>query len=110
MDKGCIHPSQPAPKDCDILPLLPVVESVSLELDPPMYVKFTYRDEWRYIPGKEIYPVWTEIDFALAAITFRKIHDSNGALVVFRTLDLIDWIVWGVLPEEKNLFEKIEEI
>jgi hypothetical protein len=61
-------------------------------------------------PEKEIFPVWTEIDFTIAATTFRKVHDSDGVLMVFRTLDLIDWIVWGVLPEEKNLFEKIDEI
>jgi hypothetical protein len=44
IDGGCTHPALPSTDDCDIRPTLPVVESISL--DPPMYVKFTYREEW----------------------------------------------------------------
>jgi hypothetical protein len=99
--EGCGHPSAPSPEDCDILPALPKVEEI--KLDPPMYVRFSYRDEWRHIPANEVYPVWTEMDFGFAANTFREIHGSNGALTVFSTMNSIDWKVWGELPEEKDL-------
>ena len=98
-DEGCVNQSAPSPDDCDILPSLPKVEEI--KLDPPMYVRFTYKDEWCHIPANEVYPVWTEMDIAMAAIVFRKIHGLNGALMVFNTTDSIDWKVWGEFPEEK---------
>ena len=85
--EGCVHPSAPTPVDCDILPALPAVEEIPL--DPPMYVRFSYRDEWRHIPANEVFPVWTEMDFGFAAYTFREIHGSNGALTVFSTTDFM---------------------
>ena len=96
-DEGCINPSAPSPEDCDILPSLPKIEEINI--DAPMYVRFTYKDEWRHIPVNEVYPAWTEMDIAFAAITFRKKHESNGALMVFSTSDSIDWNIWGVFPE-----------
>lgn len=98
IDEGCTHPSQPITADCDIRQMFPPVEPVSL--DPPMYVKFTYRDEWRHIPEREVYPAWTLSDVALAALAFRKRYESSGTLVVFETTVLIDWQIWGELPEE----------
>jgi len=96
LDEGCTHPGQPATDDCDIRKMLPKVEPVSL--DPPMYVKFSYRDEWIHIPANEIYPAWSGNDIALAATAFRKMHGSDGCLVVFSTTDLIDWKMVGEIP------------
>jgi hypothetical protein len=96
IDEGCINPSVPSIDDCDILPTLPKVEQMSL--NPPMYVRFTYLNEWRHIHAKEVYPVWTEMDFGFAAIAFRKAHESDGALMVFKTTDCIDWDIWGEIP------------
>lgn len=97
LDEGCPHTSQPVTADCDIRPMLPPVDPVSL--DPPMFIKFSFRDEWRHIPEKENYPAWTLSDVAIAAIGFREKYKSFGPLVVFKTTDLIDWIIWGELPE-----------
>ena len=101
---GCVHPSAPTPAKCDILPGLPAVEGIPL--DPPMFVRFTYRDEWRHIPANEVFAVWTEMDFGVAANTFRDLHGSNGALMVFSTTDSMDWKIWGELPEETITFER----
>ena len=96
-DDECTHPSAPEPEDCDILPTLPPIEEISLY--PPMYVRFTYRDEWKHIPEDEVYPVWTEMDIATSAFAFRKRHQSQGALVAITTTDLIDWKVFGEIEE-----------
>jgi len=100
---GCVHPSAPTPEDCDILPVLPKIKNIPI--NPPMYVRFSYRDEWCHIPANEVFPVWTEMDFGIAANTFREIHGSNEALVVFLTLDSIEWDIWGELPEGENAFK-----
>jgi hypothetical protein len=76
------------------------IEDEEVSLDPPVYMKFTYRDEWRHIPEKEVFPIWTTYDFKLAVYAFREIHQSQGALTVFATEDLIDWKIWGEVSVE----------
>ena len=52
---------------------------------------------------EETFPVWTADDFGFAVHAFRERHESEGettgALIAFRTRDLIDWEVWGEVPE-----------
>jgi hypothetical protein len=41
-------------------------------------------------------------DFKWAVFAFRKRHESQGALTIFATEDLIDWSIWGEIPEGKE--------
>lgn len=86
---GCINPSQPLAEDCSIRRHLP--RDKTHPIKPKMYFKFTFRDQWRHIPCDEMYPAWNDDEVFLAAFAFRKRHGPGGALVVFRTFDLIKW-------------------
>jgi hypothetical protein len=90
--EGCTHPGAPAPEECDLYDMFPVTDNTAPE--PPMYVKFTYEEEWRHIPAYEVFPVWIESDINRAALVFQKKHSSKGKLVVFVTENGgIDWKV-----------------
>jgi hypothetical protein len=100
-DEGCTHPGAPAPDECDLFDMFPVTDNTAPE--PPMYVKFTYADEWRHIPSNETFSVWTEFDLAMAAQGFQRRHGSDGSLIVFCTSDLIEWKVLGTITEKGAL-------
>jgi hypothetical protein len=85
------------PSECDLAKLLPVPEKPYFPF-APLYMKFIYLDEWRYIPEDEIYPVWTIEDLKQTVCVFRERHKSQGTLMVFATDDLIDWWKWGYIP------------
>lgn len=99
--EGCTHPSAPLIAECDILPCLPREEKEPMP-EHPMYMRFTFRDEWRHMPANEVFPIWTLDDFKFAIYAFRELHKSQGALVAFITEDLIDWKVWGNVPDNKS--------
>ena len=68
----------------------------------PLYMKFSYRDEWKHIPVREVFPIWTLDDFKFSVYAFREKHESQGALVVFATDDLIEWWKWGEVPADTD--------
>lgn len=72
-----------SPGECDLYDIFPVTDNTAP--DPPMFVKFTYADEWWHIPADEMYPVWIKSDIARAAVGFQKRHDLRGKLVAFVT-------------------------
>lgn len=86
------------PSECDLAKIF--LQSEEKEAIPfaPLYMKFTYKDEWRHIPMDEVYPVWTLDDFRWAVYVFRERHESQGTITVFATEDLVDWWVWGKIP------------
>jgi hypothetical protein len=91
-DEGCTHPGTPLPDECDLYDMFPVTDNTAPE--PPMFVKFTYADEWRLIPADEVLPVWIESDINLAALVFQRKHSSKGKLIAFVTENGgIDWKV-----------------
>jgi len=95
-DEGCTHPGAPLPDECDLYDMFPVTDNTAPE--PPMYVKFTYADEWRHIPADEVFPVWIENDIHRAAVVFQRKHGSKGKLVVFVTENGgVDWRVLQTL-------------
>jgi hypothetical protein len=85
------------PSECDLAEIFPAPEKPYYPL-APLYMKFSYLDERRYIPEDEIYPVWTIEDLKQTVCVFRERHESQGTLMVFATDDLIDWWVWGYIP------------
>lgn len=86
------------PTECDLKPLFPISISNSVPW-APLYVKFSYLDEWRHIPLDEKYPIGTVDDFEGARDSFRERHGSKGSLVVFYTSDQIEWKNWGEIQE-----------
>jgi hypothetical protein len=100
---GC--PFHSDPSECDLAELLPA------EKDPyftpaPLYVRFTYRDEWRHVPEDETFSMFSEFDLSMAARGFQNKHQSNGALIVFCTSDLIEWEILGTITERGALIHE----
>jgi hypothetical protein len=96
--EGCHHTN---PEECDLRQLFPI-NLKSKESWAPLYVRFTYKNLWRHIRPEETFAIWTTDDFGFAMHTFREMHQSPGALVVFCTVDLIDWKIWGEVPAEEK--------
>lgn len=90
LNEGCIHPGAPLPDECDLYDMFPVTDNTAPE--PPMFVKFTYENEWRHIAADEVFPVWIESEINRAALVFQRKHGSMGKLVVFVTENGgVDW-------------------
>jgi len=85
------------PSECDLAKIFSPLKQEA-DPQPPLFIKFSYRNEWRHIPLEEIYPIRSLDDVWLAIDVFRERHESQGELVVFATYDLINWCVCGKIP------------
>jgi hypothetical protein len=85
------------PSECDLVSILAAPEKPCYRKSL-LYMKFSYLDEWRHLPGDEFYAIATADDFERAVHAFRERHGSPGTLMVFATEDLIEWWVWGYVP------------
>lgn len=81
------------PSECDLAVFFKAEKTQ--ENWAPLYVRFTYRDEWRHVPIEENYPIWTVDDFGTAMRIFRERHESQGTLIAFITEDTIEWKMLG---------------
>jgi hypothetical protein len=65
-------------------------------------VTFSLKDELRQISRDEVYSIWTKHNLEISAKLFREASIS-GALIALLTEEMIEWKVWGEIPEEKRV-------
>jgi len=81
---GC--PLHSDPEECDLAELLPA-EKEPYFTPAPLYVRFTFRDEWRHIPGNETFSIFSEFDLAMAANAHEsRLTDLTNLLFIIRTI------------------------